>query len=69
MCFDDLGLYKVFMRIVVGNERSFKLARRCGFILEGTLRGEFLAGGRSRVNVRYFSLFRTDEQQRPERTK
>jgi len=31
-CFDSLGLNKVFLRTIVGNNRSSKLAERFGFL-------------------------------------
>jgi len=62
MCFDELRLHKVFLRIIVGNERSAEVARRCGFSLEGTLRGEFLTAGQTRVDLHYFGLLVTDER-------
>lgn len=54
VCFDELALYKVFLRAIAGNARSAAVAKRCGFELEGTLRGEFFAGGTTRVDVDYF---------------
>lgn len=62
MCFQDLKLHKIILRTIVGNERSAALARRCGFVLEGTLRGEFLAAGRSRVDLHYFGLLADDSR-------
>jgi ribosomal-protein-serine acetyltransferase len=53
--FDNLGLHKVYLRTIVGNERSEALARRFGFVLEGTLRQEHETP-RGRVDVRYFGL-------------
>jgi quinol monooxygenase YgiN len=53
--FDDLGLYKVYLRTIVGNERSEALARRFGFVLEGTLRREHETP-RDRLDVHYFGL-------------
>jgi RimJ/RimL family protein N-acetyltransferase len=34
----DLGAARVFMTIVVGNDRSVSVARRAGFVHEGTMR-------------------------------
>jgi ribosomal-protein-alanine N-acetyltransferase len=62
MCFDDLGLHKVFLRTITTNTRSANVAARCGFHLEGTLRGEFLAAGHTRVDVHYFGLLATDRR-------
>jgi ribosomal-protein-alanine N-acetyltransferase len=61
MCFQELQLHKLFLRTIVGNERSATVAKRCGFVLEGTLRGEFLAAGQRRVDVHYFGLLATDD--------
>ncbi len=55
-CFDSLGLNKVFLRTIVGNARSSKLAERFGFTKEGTLREEFLTLGRKRVDLDYFGM-------------
>jgi RimJ/RimL family protein N-acetyltransferase len=46
-----LGLQKLILRIIPGNARSASVARRFGFALEGTLRGEFLESGTKRVDV------------------
>lgn len=62
MCFEELQLHKVFLRTIVGNERSTSVATRCGFVLEGTLRGEFLAAGHLRVDVHCFGLLATDKR-------
>ena len=64
MCFEELQLHKVFLRTIVGNEGSATAATRCGFVLEGTLRGEFLAAGHRRVDVNYFGLLATDDRSR-----
>ncbi len=54
--FDLLGLNKVFLRTIVGNERSSKLAERFGFLKEGTLREEFLTLANQRVDLDYFGM-------------
>ena len=60
VCFDELGLYKLILRAIVGNARSEALATRLGFTCEGTLRGEYLTLDGRRVDLRYFGRLRTD---------
>jgi RimJ/RimL family protein N-acetyltransferase len=59
-CFDSLGLNKVFLRAIVGNDRSSKLAQRFGFIKEGTLREEFLTLDGKRVDLNYFGMLSSE---------
>ena len=42
--FDELSYHKIILRIAVGNERSDRIAKRLGFMLEGTLRDEVKVG-------------------------
>ncbi len=37
-CFDELMMERLYVRVMTNNERSFKLAEKCGFIKEGILR-------------------------------
>lgn len=60
MCREELQLVKLFLRTVAGNQASAAVARRCGFVHEGTLRGEFLAGGELRCDVHYYGLLPCD---------
>jgi RimJ/RimL family protein N-acetyltransferase len=62
-CFDSLGLNKVFLRAIVGNARSSKLAERFGFTKEGTLREDFLTLGKKRVDLDYFGLLSAEFNQ------
>jgi len=59
-CFDLLGLNKVFLRTIVGNDRSTKLAERFGFIKEGVLREEFLTLDNRRVDLNYFGMLSSE---------
>jgi ribosomal-protein-serine acetyltransferase len=61
VCFGDLALHKVYLRTIVGNERSEAVARRFGFVLEGTLRQEH-ATPRGRVDVKYFGLLASESR-------
>ena len=60
VCFDSLGLNKVFLRTIVGNDRSSKLAERFGFIKEGILREEFLTLDKKRVDLNYFGMLSSE---------
>jgi len=59
-CFGPLGLNKVFLRTIVGNDRSSKLAERFGFTREGVLREEFLTLDRRRVDLNYFGMLSSE---------
>ena len=58
-CFDTLQLNRLELRCAAGNERSMAVARRLGFVHEGTLRqDEFLHG--AFVDQHVFGLLRDD---------
>jgi diamine N-acetyltransferase len=42
--FRMLGLFKVWLTVHEGNVRAITAYERCGFVIEGVLRGEFLLG-------------------------
>ncbi len=65
-CFQGLGLQKVFLRTIVSNERSARLATRFGFKLEGTLRREFKTGQGELADIRYFGLLKEEVILRPD---
>jgi ribosomal-protein-serine acetyltransferase len=44
--FEEMGLHKVQLRIAVGNIRSERIAKKLGFVFEGTLRDEVKVGDR-----------------------
>lgn len=50
---------RIHLVIVPGNGASRRIAEKCGFTLEGTVRGAFFNGGRSQ-DVLLFSLLRDD---------
>jgi len=60
VAFSRLELRKVFLRSIVGNSRSAALARRFGFVHEGTLRQEFRTFHGAIVDVEYFGLLASD---------
>ncbi len=51
--------HRVQLVIVPGNAASRRIAEKCGFTLEGTMRGAFFNGGQSN-DVLMYSLLRTD---------
>jgi RimJ/RimL family protein N-acetyltransferase len=51
--------HRIHLVIVPGNAASRRIAEKCGFALEGTVRGAFFNGGRNQ-DVLLLSLLRTD---------
>lgn len=51
--------HRIHLVIVVENVASRRIAEKCGFVPEGTVRGAFFNGGRNQDVVMY-SLLRTD---------
>jgi RimJ/RimL family protein N-acetyltransferase len=51
--------YRIHLIIVPENAASRRIAEKCGFVLEGTLRGAFFNDGRNQ-DVLIYSLLRTD---------
>src|SRR5205814_7669212 len=56
VAFGELGLGKLFLRAIVGNERSARLARKFGFTREGVLREEFATHDGRRVDLEYYGV-------------
>ena len=51
--------HRIHLVIVPENAASRRVAEKCGFVLEGTVRGAFFNGGRNH-DVLLYSLLRTD---------
>jgi RimJ/RimL family protein N-acetyltransferase len=51
--------HRIHLVIVPENEASRRIAEKCGFVLEGTVRGAFFNDGRNQ-DVLLYSLLRTD---------
>jgi [ribosomal protein S5]-alanine N-acetyltransferase len=51
--------HRIQLVIVVENAASRRIAEKCGFVLEGTVRGAFFNDGRNQ-DVLLYSLLRTD---------
>ncbi|MDQ4141273.1 MAG: GNAT family N-acetyltransferase [Bacteroidota bacterium] len=61
--FDTIGVNKIFIKMPVQNERSYRLAERCGFIREGLLRQDFRSDEKTGlVDVYYYGMTRSDYQ-------
>jgi len=46
--FDDLGLRRIHLRVLEDNESAIRLYKRCGFQVEGVLRGHAYKNGQWR---------------------
>ena len=57
--FADLKMNKLFLRTLVGNVGSQKVAEKNGFIKEGILRKEFKSGNNKLEDVVYYGLLRS----------
>lgn len=57
--FEQLRLYKIWLTVHAENQRAVATYRAIGFVHEGTLRDEFLIGGR-RLPALYMGLLRTE---------
>jgi len=59
----DLGAARVFLTIVAGNDASAAVARRAGFVYEGTMRSEGVWRGQ-RCDVMLFAALASEWEQR-----
>ena len=57
-CFEDLGFEKLFLRTHESNEGARKVASRCGFEMEGTLRRDYKTSSGELVDVLYYGKIR-----------
>lgn len=62
MAFDALGANRVELRIEAGNERSWRVAERAGFTLDGVLRRERLSVSGELSDMRVYSRVRGVEE-------
>lgn len=56
---ESLGLMRVYLHIDPANEGSLRVAERCGFVREGTMRSVYFKEGR-RVDSALYSLLPSD---------
>jgi [ribosomal protein S5]-alanine N-acetyltransferase len=57
--FDNKHQHRIHLVILPENVASRRIAEKCGYVLEGTVRGAMFSGGRSQ-DVLLYSLLRTD---------
>ena len=57
--FDELKAHKIIVLVLENNERSNKLAKRCGFVKEGLLRDHTVRNGK-RIGLNYYGLLKTE---------
>ncbi len=65
VCFEVLGLRRVDIQVDVGNDRSAAVARRLGFLFEGTLRQRQGPRDEHPVDVQSFSLLEREYASSP----
>ena len=58
ICFQDKGFEKLFMRIHPDNIAAKKVAEKCGFELEGTIRKEYKTPSGELVDLLYYGKIR-----------
>ncbi len=58
--FEDRGLQRVHLVIDIANAASQTVARRCGYLHEGTLRSTYFKSGGARADVTIWSRLPTD---------
>jgi RimJ/RimL family protein N-acetyltransferase len=61
LAFDELGVVRVEIQCDDRNERSYRVAERCGFILEGTLKHDAKAPDGSLCSTRVYALTRVKD--------
>lgn len=59
--FAELHMHRVFAAVCRGNDRSERLVRRAGFVLEGTMRDSLLVAGKF-TDLLCFSLLEAEYQ-------
>lgn len=60
LCFLELGMNKLFVRVITSNDKSYKVAEKCGFIREGIIRKDYRASDGELVDLYYYGLTRED---------
>ncbi len=58
-CFDDKGFEKLFMRIHPENLAALKVAEKCGFELEGTIRKDYRNNAGQLVDLHYYGKLKS----------
>ncbi len=55
-CFSDYGFEKLFIRTHESNLPARKIAEKCGFEIEGTIRKDYRTSSGQLVDVMYYGL-------------
>jgi ribosomal-protein-serine acetyltransferase len=64
-CFNTLNLNKVFMRIAEENIASRRVAEKCGFMVEGIMRNDFMTSDNKLINLFYYELLKEEFNNQP----
>ncbi len=56
ICFEELKMVRLYLRIMTDNKRSCKLAEKCGFSKEGTFKKDHRTFDGKLVNLNYYGL-------------
>ena len=60
LCFDKLGMNKLFLRVITSNDKSYKVAEKCGFKKEGIIRNDHRTFDGELTDLYYYGLTRDD---------
>ena len=60
-CFSEFGFEKLFLRTHHSNVAAKRLAEKCGFTLEGTLRSDYRTTAGELVDLLYYGKLRSEE--------
>lgn len=61
IAFNELGLERVYLNVLSGNQRAIQLYEKCGFILEGEFRNHLYLRGQYQ-NLRWYGMLRKEYQ-------
>ena len=60
LCFDQLGMNKLYVRVITDNDKSYKVAEKCGFKREGVMRNDHRTFDGELVNLYYYGITAED---------
>lgn len=60
LCFEQLGMNKLYIRVITSNDKSYKVAEKCGFIKEGVIRNDHRTFDSELVDLYYYGLTQAD---------
>ena len=65
LSFEKLGMNKLYLRVITFNDKSYKVAEKCGFKREGIIRNDHRTFDGELVDLYYYGLTREDFQKLP----